>query len=99
MSIDAFKKRLREKLEENRIAFEGQYKDELNHLMGLSKDEINAITPDLTDMQIYDQLITIVKEASRANLAQAELKARIGELGKVGIEIAKKVPKLAGLFV
>ena len=98
MDIEEFKRRLREKMEENREAFEGQYKEELNHLMGLSRSEIDLITPDLTDLQIYDQLITIVKEASRVNLAQQELKSRIEELGEVAIKIAKKVPSLAALL-
>lgn len=99
MDIEEFKRRLREKMEENRKAFEGQYKDEINALMGLSKEEIDSITPDLTDLEIYDQLITVVKEASRVNLAQAELKSRIEELGEVAIKIAEKVPTLASMFV
>jgi len=99
MDIEEFKRRLREKMAENRQAFEGLYKDELNGLMGLSRAEIDAITPDLTDMEIYDQLITVVKEASRMNLAQAELKSRIEELGEVAVAIARKVPTLAALFI
>ena len=55
--------------------------------MGLSKAEIDAITLDMTDLEAYDQLITVVKAASSANLSQAELKSRIEELG----EIAKKI--------
>jgi len=99
MDIEEFKRRLREKMAENREAFEGQYKDQLNGLMGLSKAEIDSITPDLTDLEIYDQLITVVKEASRVNLAQAELKSHIEELGEIAIKIANKVPTLAAMFV
>ena len=99
MDIEKFKRRLREKMAENRKAFEGKYKDEINALMGLSKSEIDSITPDLTDLEIYDQLITVVKEASRVNLAQAELKSRIEELGEIAIKIAEKVPTLASMFV
>lgn len=98
MDIEEFKRRLRDKMEENRQAFEGQYKEELNDLMGLSRSEIDIITPDLTDLEIYDQLITIVKEASRVNLAQVELKSRIEELGEVAIKIAKKIHPLAALL-
>jgi hypothetical protein len=90
MDNEEFKRRLREKMKENREAFEGKYKTEINNLMGLSKVEIDAITPDTTDLETYDQLITIVKEASRVNLAQAQLKTRIKELGKVAVAIAKK---------
>ncbi len=98
MNIEEFKRKLREKMAENRQAFEGEYKDQLNDLMGLSKSEIDAITPDNTDMEIYDQLITVVKEASRVNLSQAQLKQRIEELGTIAVKIAEKVPSLAALI-
>jgi hypothetical protein len=98
MDIEEFKRRLREKMAENRKAFEGQYKNEINGLMGLSKSEIDEITPGITDLETYDQLITLVKEASRVNLTQAQLKARIEELGEVAVKIAKKVPSLASIL-
>lgn len=97
MDIEEFKRRLREKMAENRQAFEGEYKDQINGLMGLSKTEIDSITPDTADLEIYDQLITVVKEASRVNLAQAQLKERIEELGEVAVKITRKVPSLAAI--
>ncbi|MCK5345319.1 MAG: hypothetical protein KAR20_18040 [Candidatus Heimdallarchaeota archaeon] len=98
MDIEEFKRKLREKMAENRQAFEGEYKNQLTDLMGLSKSEVDAITPDTTDMEIYDQLITVVKEASRVNLAQAQLKQRIEELGEIAVKIAAKVPSLVALL-
>lgn len=97
MDIEEFKRKLKEKMAENRQAFEGEYKDQINDLMGLSKVEIDSITPDNTDMEIYDQLITVVKEASRVNLSQAQLKKRIEELGEIALRIAEKVPSLSAL--
>lgn len=99
MDIEAYRKKLKKRAEENRLAFEGQYKDEINGLLGLSREEIDSITPGTTDLEVYDQLITVVKEASAANISQAELKGRIVELGEVAISIAKGVSKLAGLFI
>ncbi len=99
MDIEAFRKKLKKRAEENRIAFEGQFRDEINGLLGLSREEIDSITPDTTDLEVYDQLITLVKEASAANISQAELKNRIMELGEVAVSIAKRVSKLAGLFI
>jgi len=90
---------LREILRRNHDAFIGQYSNEINQLLGLSRQEIDAIVPGTTDLETYDQLITIVKEASKRNISQAELKERIEELGEVGIEISKKVSSLAKLFV
>lgn len=98
MNIDEFKLRMKQKMAENRQAFEGTYKDQVHDLMGLSKSEIDLITPDSTDMEVYDQLITVVKEASRLNLSQAQLKLRIEELGTVALRIAGKVPSLTALI-
>ena len=95
MDIEEFKRMLREKTAKNRKEFEGEYKDVLNDLMGLAKEDIDAITPDTTDMEIYAQLITVVEDASRVNLSQAQLKQRIQALGDIALKIAKKVPSLA----
>jgi len=96
--LAGFQTDLNETLERGREAFRGKYKDELNHLAGLSREEIDAITPDTTDLEKYDELLSVVKEASRVNLEQAQLKQHIEDLGSVAVRIAKKVPSLAGLF-
>lgn len=94
MTLEEFKAKLQKKMAENRKSFEGQYRNELDELMGLSRAEIDAITPDSTDLQVYDQLITVVKEASAANISQAQLKQSIQDLGEVAIKIASKIPGL-----
>lgn len=96
--LSAFEADLDATLERGREAFRGKYKQQLDELAGLSRAEIDAITPDITDLQKYDELITVVKEASRVNLAQAQLKERIERLGAVAVTIAKRVPSLAGIF-
>ncbi len=98
MGSEAFRRKLRKRLKENRIAFEGKYGDEIKGLLGLSREELDSLTPDTTDVETYDQLITIVKQASVNNIAQAELKNQIMKLGSLGVSIAKRVPKLASLF-
>ena len=98
MDKAAFRKRLEERAKVNRQAFDGIYKEEIEGLLGLSREEIDRITPDTTDLETYDQLITVVKEASAANIAQAELKNRIMELGGIAVNIAKRIPKLSNLF-
>lgn len=95
---EEFKRRLKEQLETSRIAFNGLYKNELDRLLGLSRDEIDAITPGTTDLQKYDELIALVKEASRVNLSQAKLATEIRKLGDIAVVIAKKVPALVALL-
>jgi hypothetical protein len=96
--LDGFNTGLQETLARGREAFKGKYQTALNELAGLSKAEINQIMPEITDLQKYDELITVVKEASRVNLAQAELKNNIEKLGDVAVKVAKLVPSLAGIF-
>ncbi len=98
MANEEFKKRLQDKLDESRKEFEGKYKDQLKDLMGLSKEEISEITPDLVDIETYNKIIIVVKEASRANLSAVALKKNIEELGKIAVKIAKKVPSLAAII-
>jgi len=79
-------------------AFNGKYKKELNALTGLSKEEIDSVTPGTTDLQIYSVLIKVVEKASKDNLSQAQLIANIKELGEIAVKIAKKVPQFVGLL-
>src|SRR5688572_26994196 len=97
--LAAFKRDLKNDLKKGREAFEGEYADELNELMGLSQEEIDAIMPGAQDLQEYDRLIAVVRQASRHNLSQAQLKANIMALGEVAVTIAKKSTKLAALFL
>jgi len=96
--IAAFKRDLKKDLKAGREAFEGEFSGELDELMGLSREEIDAITPDTTDLQEYDRLIAVVKQASRHNLSQAQLAANIKALGDVAVTIAKKSGRLAALL-
>ena len=97
--MSSFEEDLQEDLRRGREAFEGRYKDELKLLAGLSRAEIDDMTPDSTDVETYDALMAVVKDASKKNLSQAALKANIEKLGVVGIRIAKKVSGLAGILV
>ena len=50
-------------------AFNGTYKTEIEGLLGLSRAEIDAITPnDTTDLATYERLMAVVREASRKRL-------------------------------
>jgi hypothetical protein len=98
MNKEQRRRELRAMMREIRAEFEGKYEEQINGLLGLSREEIDAVTPDGTDLEIYAQLIEVVKDASRRNLAQAELKARIKELGDVAIKIAKKTSAFAALL-
>lgn len=99
MSNEDFAKLLDGDLEIIHEAFQGAYKEEIEGLLSLSKEEIDKITPDTTDLEIYDKLIAVVRRASSNNISQAELKNRIIELGEVAVSISKRVTKLAGLFI
>jgi hypothetical protein len=79
-------------------AFRGEYAEAIAELLALSEADIRAISPDPTCMETYDKLIAVVKEASRVNVAQAELKRQIVGLGEVALAIAGRVPKLSAVL-
>tara|TARA_B110000091_G_scaffold209461_1_gene250685 strand:+ start:1891 stop:2160 length:270 start_codon:yes stop_codon:yes gene_type:complete len=70
-------------------AFNGKYKNELGKLTGLSKDEIDAVTPGVEDLRVDSILIKVVEKASMKNISMTQLAADIKELGV----IAKKIPE------
>lgn len=67
-------------------------------LQGLSPEEIDKIAANTTDYKVYQQLIDVVNEATKTNMAQADLVAKIKQLGNTAVEVAKKVTSLAALF-
>ena len=97
-ALEAWRRKVKGELKAADESFKGKYADELNDLLGLSKEDIDRITPDTSDLQAYHQLITLVEMASRQNVAQAELRSQIRTLGTTAMEIAKKVPRLAALL-
>jgi hypothetical protein len=95
---EAYRRRVRQAIRAADEAFQGEYAAELSQLLGLSRDEIDAISPGAADLETYHRLIAVVTEASRANVAQAELSGRIRELGEVAVSIARKIPSLAAIL-
>lgn len=83
---------------EANLAFDGLYKTELNKLVGLSRDEVDAVTPGTEDLRVYSVLIKVVEKASKENISKAQLAANIRELGDVAVSIAKKITELAKLL-
>lgn len=79
-------------------AFNGLYKDELNRLSGLSREEIDSVTPGKEDLKVYSVLIKVVEKASRENISKAQLINDIKDLGEVAVKIAKKIPQFASLL-
>jgi hypothetical protein len=92
------KNRFNDLFEEADADFTGQYKEQLDKLHGMSKDEINSIIPGTTGLQAYEALIKVVEEASKKNLTQAQLIKNIKELGDLAVKLAKKIPEFAALL-
>jgi hypothetical protein len=97
VDMAAFKRDLENDLRAGRAAFEGKYASQIKELMGLSREEIDAIAPDNSDLLMYDQLIAVVKQASKHNISQAALANNIKALGDVAVSIARKSAQLAAL--
>ena len=76
----------------------GKYKKAMRDLLALSMSEIKSTIPSASFAD-YSKLMTVVEQASTANIAQADLRANIEALGKIAVRIASMVPSLAALFV
>jgi hypothetical protein len=76
---------------------EGPYKKAMRNLLALSMAEIKSAVPKASYAD-YSKLLSVVEQASAANIAQADLKDNIVSLGKTAISIAKLIPSLAVLF-
>lgn len=90
----AFKRSVKKRFKEIDDELRGRHKKHLDALLGMSKADIDAITPDTTDLDTYNKLIAVVTEATRKNVAIADLRETIRDMGAVAVEIAKKVPGL-----
>lgn len=99
-NAELFRRRIRESLKRNREAFESEQlnRDALDQLLGLSEVQIRSILPAGAHLDVYANLVSVVKEATRANVDQAELRRAIEQLGELAVSIAKKVPQLAVLL-
>ena len=95
---EAMRRKIRRRQSALRKQFEGKYKTEIDGLMGLSREEIDRITPGELDLQKYAELIEVVRIATESNLTKTQLKSHIKDLGEVAVKIASKVPKLKKLL-
>ena len=75
-------------------AFDHEYAAIMDDLKGLSMDEVEGLSLNTTNRDVYEQLLLVVEEASAKNLAMAQLTSKIKQLGDVAVSIAKKVPGL-----
>jgi hypothetical protein len=96
---ELLRRRIRAALARADEAFAGAYADELKDLLGLSQVDIDRVAPGGTAAEDYNKLISVVREASRINAAQADLVANIKKLGGSAVKIARLVPGLSALNI
>lgn len=95
MDNDEFDKAVQDALDRNKAALMGSYAKEIGDLLKLSDQQLSTIIPDTTRTETYNNLISVVKEASRANVQQADLVNKITALGQDAVKIAKLVGLMA----
>ena len=75
----------------------GPYKKAMRELLNKSMDEIKQTVPKASYAD-YSKLLSVVEQASAANVAQADLKDKIILLGNKAVAIAKMIPSLAAII-
>lgn len=98
LTLDELNDEVNRKVNDAIATWHGSYSQIYRELRNLSPEEIDDITPDITDQQEYERLIAIVQEASKRNMSQAELAERIRTLSETAQKIVKMVPSLAMLL-
>ena len=78
-------------------ALDGAYKKSMRDLLALSMADIKSTIP-LASYDDYSKLLSLVEQASAANIAQANLRDNILLLGNNIVRIAKLIPSLNNLF-
>src|SRR5215213_10114094 len=96
---EQFTKEVDEALDRADASFSVDYAGALACLQGLAEQEVREICPEPTGIDTYNRVIAVVSEATRQNLAQAELVTRIRALGASAMRIAGRVPQLTRLLV
>ncbi len=79
-------------------ALNGQFATIYEELRNLAPEDIDDITPGISDQKEYERLMALVQIASQQNIDQAELINRIRDLGEIAKKIARKIPSLAALI-
>lgn len=67
---------------------------DLTKLIAAIHTDIDKLSPDVTDKETYDKLISVVKEATAKNENLAQIVTRVKSLGKGAVELAKKLSGL-----
>lgn len=68
--------------------------DEEARVLLNSEAKLEELRPEVTDPELYDELISEVRESTRKNENLARLNGRLEKLGEKGIKLAKEVIRL-----
>ena len=77
-----------------RVGADELLKEELTALRNAMTTDLEALRPQVTDKETYDQLIAVVKEATQRNESIAQLESRIKNLGTAAVKTFKEVAAL-----
>jgi hypothetical protein len=75
-----FRRRVRIALDRADEAFEGKYRDAIDELSGLSRAEVDAITPGMNDLRVYAELRARIEELGEVAVAIARKASRLASI-------------------
>lgn len=95
MNDDTFNNAIQAALDSNKAKLMENYSKELGSLQALTDAQLCALIPDTSSTDTYNQLISVVQQASQTNMQQSELAGKITALGQNAVKIAKLVGLMA----
>jgi hypothetical protein len=86
-----YEAKVRTAMRETGEELNGLYGDEVRALLLLGRDDLQPMGAASTlDLSPYENLMKVVKEASRKNIGPSELRNRIYSLGDAAVAIARR---------
>ncbi len=98
-SRDKLKANLKSKSATARRKADALMAEDLALVQCLSKDALEAIRIEISDQFVYDELIEIIEEATKKNVAVAEFQDRLEEAGVTTKDIFKEVVGIAKAII
>lgn len=91
---DDMKAKLAQKSAESKVRTDALLADEYEILRKATMSDLEALRPQIADQALYDQLITLVEEATGKNMDLALLQQRLKTLGSGAFQLSKEVVRL-----
>lgn len=84
---------MRDKIEKSKTVANQTLQEREMEIMKVTRLDVTQLSPKITGHERYEELITVIQEATARNITAAELEANIQALGDEAWQLAKDILK------